>query len=149
MADNVVMRDFFNVQKTMRATDKGTSFVPHHIVDAVALAPVVSSALEKSHILSAVACSLVELDVYVDATTDGYIMLLDSATVPADGTVAPKKFWKIVLDSQLQYSPKYPLKFINGCVVVFSTTGPLIKTTTTTTHAFFSGQMAAATGEAS
>lgn len=73
----------------------------------------------------------------LDVTTTtqaGWVMLFDSATVPADGGVAPLKAWRIGTDASFHQGPDgfAPLLFANGIVVVFSSTGPLTKTESAT-----------------
>lgn len=78
-----------------------------------------------------------------DATsgaTAGYVLFFDSATVPADGTVAPKLCYVLPASNTTGASwLTYPVPFSNGIVAVFSSTGCFTKTISNT--AFFSGQI--------
>jgi hypothetical protein len=72
--------------------------------------------------------------------TGGYMMLFDSATVPADGAVTPKKCVPVAANTGLDINWRAsPLYFQQGLVVVFSTTGCFTKTSSAT--AFISGDI--------
>ena len=102
---------------------------------STAIAPVVSTALEASHVLKASAGTFYGGDAYA-ASVPGYVMLFDSATVPADGAVTPLKSWPIAASAGIAVGYNPPIACANGIVVVFSTTGPFTKTVSAT--AFFS-----------
>lgn len=101
------------------------------------LASVSSAALEVGHILNAAACSLFGFQVNT-TTVSGWVMLFDAATVPADGTVAPKKWWQLGPNQTLGVEFLPALAMTTGAVVAFSTTGPFTKTGSAT--ATFSGE---------
>jgi hypothetical protein len=103
------------------------------------IAPVVSTALESGHVLKASAGSLFSLQ-FSTTSTIGWMLLFDSATVPADGAVTPKKAWAVDQSSSSTYQWDTPLSFANGISIAFSTTGPFTKTASAT--AFFSGEVA-------
>lgn len=67
----------------------------------------------------------------------GYLMLFDSATVPADGTVTPRRVHAIAANASLSRSFNPPLRCATGITLVFSTTGPFTKTISAT--AFLAG----------
>ena len=71
--------------------------------------------------------------------TSGYVLIFDSATVPADGTVTPKFCYNLPATSTTggQWVP-YSVPFVNGVMLVFSSTGCFSKTISDT--AFLSGQ---------
>lgn len=62
----------------------------------------------------------------------GYLMLFDSATVPADGTVAPRRVHAIAANASLSRSFNPPIRCPAGITLVFSTTGPFTKTISAT-----------------
>lgn len=62
----------------------------------------------------------------------GYVMLFDSATVPADGTVAPARCLSLAANATSERSFLVPLSIRLGIVVVFSTTGCFTKTASPT-----------------
>lgn len=76
------------------------------------------------------------------ASATGYFMLFDAAAVPADGTVSPNLCVAVGANQSVSFSTPAdtPVKFFNGCILVFSTTGPFTKTTTTGT-AHMSGRV--------
>lgn len=70
----------------------------------------------------------------------GYLLVYDSATVPADGTTTPRKTYVMAANSTIAFDFDIPLRFAAGIVLVFSTTGPFTKTISAT--AFLSGDFA-------
>ena len=101
--------------------------------------PVVSSALEAGHILKASAGSLSSFQVNT-TTVGGWIMLFNSATVPADGAVTPIKWWQVGPNTTLGVGCSPALACAAGISIAFSTTGPFTKTGSAT--AVFSGEVA-------
>lgn len=70
----------------------------------------------------------------------GYVLIFDSATVPADGAVTPKFCYVLPAGATTGASwLSYPINFVNGIVIVFSTTGCFTKTASAT--AFFAAQV--------
>jgi hypothetical protein len=53
--------------------------------------PISSLVLEAHHLLKATAGNLLQLDVLL--SVPGYVMIFDSAVIPADGAVLPKFCW--------------------------------------------------------
>lgn len=101
----------------------------------VGIAPVASAAVESSHILKSTPGNLYSMAVSFGtcASTPCWILLLDSATVPADGTVAPVKWFQVATANTttvVSWLSGPPVKFANGIVAVCSTTGPFTKTAT-------------------
>lgn len=63
----------------------------------------------------------------------GYVLVFDSATVPADGTVTPARCMPLAANTGLELNWRSsPLSFRNGMIVVFSTTGCFTKTASAT-----------------
>ena len=95
--------------------------------------PVFSAAAEGSHILKAVPGCLISAYATIGSTA-GYLMLFNSATVPADGAVTPVECIQVTANSTnfLNWAPQPPEWFSNGIVIVFSTTGCFTKTISTT-----------------
>ena len=65
-------------------------------------------------------------------TVQGYILLFDATTVPADGAVIPRKAWPLSgafgPESAVNHRFDPPLAMTTGIVVVFSTSlNPFIK----------------------
>lgn len=91
------------------------------------LTPVATAVASGSQIAKAAAGKLYGLNVVAGASA-GFVMVFDSATVPADGTVTPKKVFPIAANAGVSYSWDRGLIFSSGIVIVFSTTGPFTKT---------------------
>lgn len=68
----------------------------------------------------------------VAGASAGYLLLFDSTTVPADGTVTPKKAYVVAANASLSVSFDIPRRFGTGITAVFSTTGPFTKTISAT-----------------
>lgn len=70
----------------------------------------------------------------------GYVLIYDSATVPSNGSVTPKFCYYVASDPGTVAASwlSYPVPFVNGIVIAFSTTGCFSQTLSTT--AFISAQ---------
>lgn len=64
----------------------------------------------------------------------GWVMLFDSATVPADGAVTPKKAWPVAANGGLEVAYETPRRHGTGISVCFSSTGPYTKTLSANGH---------------
>lgn len=97
--------------------------------------PIVSAAAEGSHILKAAKGTLISLYVTAGASA-GYLMTLNSATVPADGAVTPINCVQVAANNTvaLNFAPQPPEYYSTGIVVVFSTTGCFTKTISNTAY---------------
>lgn len=75
------------------------------------------------------------------STTAGYVLLFDATSVPADGAVTPIKCYKLGGNATVVVSwlPGPVLRFVNGLVAVYSTTGCFSKAVENT--AFISGEV--------
>jgi hypothetical protein len=91
-----------------------------------------------SLILKATAGNLFGVDICT-AGTAGYLMLFNSATAPADGTVTPAKVFPVAANAGLRLDFITPIRFTIGITAVFSSTGPFTKTASAT--AFISGEV--------
>jgi hypothetical protein len=107
---------------------------------AFALTAVSSAVPESSHVLKAASGNLYGFSVIAGASA-GYVLVLDTATVPADGPVAPKKCYPLPATGVLaaSWQPGPPVAFVNGITVVFSSSGCFSKTAQTA--AFISGEV--------
>ena len=74
----------------------------------------------------------------VTTASNGFVMLFDASTVPADGTVAPRRVYPLPAGVAVGDSFDPPLAFVNGILLVFSSTGPFTKTLSAT--AFLAGE---------
>ncbi len=103
------------------------------------IAGIHSSSAESGHILKSSAGYLYGIEATSGASI-GYVMIFDSATVPADGTVSPMLCYQMPATSSFGVSfVQYPLIFNTGISVAFSTTGCYTKTASAT--AYFSAQV--------
>jgi hypothetical protein len=99
-----------------------------------------SAATEGSHVLKASAGLLNGFNATNTGGSAGYVLLIDSATVPADGAVTPKFCYALPAASTTGASwISYPAPFNNGIVIVFSTSGCFTKAISA--NAFFSAQV--------
>lgn len=103
------------------------------------LGPTSSTALESSRIFKASSCLLFDFQVNT-TTSPGWVLVFNSATVPADGPVTPAKAYQLPANSTLgaSWAPAPPLLLGTGCTIVFSTTGPYTKAASAT--AMFSAE---------
>lgn len=96
--------------------------------------PIVSVVTEGSHILKAAPGCLIA--VYATVSVPGYILVLDSTIVPADGAVTPIECIQTGTGTSfINFAPQPPEFYDTGIVIVFSTTGCFTKTISAT--AFF------------
>lgn len=114
--------DIYGNNKTVQTpTDQsGAAVVPN--AGAVATGSVIAKAS---------AGNLYGFNVVAGASA-GYVMIFDSATVPADGVVTPKRVIPLAATAGIDRSFDLPRRHLNGIVVVFSTTGPFTKTLSAT-----------------
>lgn len=98
-----------------------------------ALAPSFTTTAASSKVFKAAQGILHSLS--VTASGDGYVMVFDSAVVPADGTVQPAYCWKIAANTSIaiNFEPN-PMSLKNGIAIAISSTGPFTKTTSPTGH---------------
>lgn len=104
-----------------------------------ALTRVFTTTVQGSLIVKASAGNLYGYNI-VSGGSAGYLMIFDSATVPAEGTVTPKLVLPIAANAGIQSDRDIPIRFTSGIVMVFSTTGPFTKTISNT--AFLAGDAA-------
>jgi len=98
-----------------------------------------SASVEGSHIFKTTSGVLTGFNVTSGASA-GYVLIFDSATVPADGAVTPMFCYSLAAATTGSSGwLQYPVPFTNGIVMVFSTTGCFTKTISNT--AFFSAQI--------
>lgn len=90
-----------------------------------------STAAEGSRIICPGPCSLGGLQVNTGASS-GWVLIFNATAVPADGAVVPVKWYQVGANQTLAMSWDLPLRLTTGCIVVFSTTGPFIKTISAT-----------------
>jgi hypothetical protein len=94
--------------------------------------PINSASAEGSHIFKTTSGNLFGFSVTTGATA-GYVLVFNSATVPADGAVTPVACYVAPASNTLgvAFTP-VPLTLSNGIVLVFSTSGCFTKTISAT-----------------
>jgi len=90
-----------------------------------------STVAEGSRIIKASAGNLYGINATSGASA-GYLLVYDSATVPADGATTPKKTYVMAANSTIAFDFDMPIRCNSGIVLVFSTTGPFLKTISAT-----------------
>ena len=98
-----------------------------------------SAAAEATHVFKAAPGILYGFQVNTGGSSV-WVMLFNATTAPADGTVAPVKWWQVAASSTLGVSfAPIGLQLSTGISVACSTTGPFTKTATSTCE--FSGDV--------
>ncbi len=100
-----------------------------------------TTAAGNSLVLSAGPCLFFSAYVVADASHAGWLLVYDLAAAPADGAVTPFMAVPVAANAGNGGLPSpfaHPCQ--NGCVLVFSTTGPFSQTTSVGTAQFLSGQ---------
>lgn len=97
------------------------------------ITPVVSTAVESSHILKASAGNFYGACVTTGATA-GFMMVFNATSAPADGAVTPTEWIQIAANSTacLSYGSGPPNAYATGITLVYSSTGPFTKTASAT-----------------
>lgn len=101
-----------------------------------AVAPVFTSAASAT--LEVKKATGILLDAICTPSATGYFMMFDvagAANLPADGAVSPNLCIAVATGTSVSYTTAAGMgvTFLKGCVLVFSTTGPFTKTTSTGT----------------
>ncbi len=113
---------------------------------ALGLAFQSTAAAGVSLILSATSCVFTKAMCVGAAGLAGWFLVYDSATVPADGAGQTPIFAVPVNAatpgglSTVDTTP-YPHRCVNGCVLVYSSTGPYTQTTNVNNAQFMTGQV--------
>lgn len=108
-------------------------------VSFAAVTPVVSSAVESSHVIKGSAGTLYDWHATTGAVA-GYVMIFNATSAPADGAVTPICCFAVAALNTVTSMDKVPTTFSTGITMVFSSTGPFTKTASAT--AFFSAKAA-------
>lgn len=80
---------------------------------------VASTELETAHLLSPIACSVINIQANT-TSAGGWIMLLDADEIPIAGAVAPLRWWQVTAGATLAQTFTPPLTMVNGAVLLFS-----------------------------
>lgn len=104
---------------------------------AAGIAPVKTTVSAYSLQLKTGAGNFYGLSVY--ASVAGFFLLYDAAAVPADGAQQPLWQWQVGAGQSNDISEPAPIAFTTGAVLVFSTTGPFLKTIGLAGTVFMSG----------
>jgi len=101
------------------------------------LPSVATSAVNSALVLKASAGNLYSFTCNAGASA-GYLMVFNATSAPADGAVTPIYTEPVAINSTITRSFNYPIVCSTGITLVFSTTGPFLKTASAT--AFLAGQ---------
>lgn len=128
------------IDQTTPGTTNGVVIAPTSASTA-GIAPVVSTALEGSHVLKASAGNLYSAYVTTGATP-GLLMIFNATTAPADGAVTPIHCLEAPANSTvgLSFSGAPPESYATGITAVFST-GTSCVTKAVSATAFFHGSV--------
>lgn len=132
--------DMFCYNGTSWKACQATNPLPTAPVPSSGITPIVSAALEGSHVFKGAAG--VNYSIYVTtSTTPGYLMTFNATSAPADGAVTPIECVAVPASSSVSVSlgSGPPDTYSTGITAVFSTTGCFTKTVSAT--AFFKGRV--------
>jgi len=128
------------VDQSTPGVTNGVTIAPSS-ASAVGIAPVVTASLESNHVIKASAGNLYDASITTGAV-GGYFLGSNSTTAPTagGGAIAPLFCVQAPANSTTSWSVagNPPMPFSTGITLVFSTTGCLTNTASTT--AFFSGR---------
>lgn len=104
-----------------------------------AATPIVSTAIESSHVLSTRPGCLISTYM-VSGASSGFFLVFNAITAPVDGAVAPIECVPVAANSYqfINFAPQPPEFYSTGVVVVFST-GANCLTKTASATAWFHG----------
>jgi hypothetical protein len=109
---------------------------------SISLTPVFSSAGENSHQFKASAGNLYAFECTNTSSLNGFVLLTDGSSVPADGAVLPERCYTMPSAATLMRGFDPPMAFATGINIMFSTTGPFTKTTPASSNTcFFAGEI--------
>lgn len=126
---------------TYREVYLGDGYVAPAVVPFQAQAAPLSAASDhdtSSLLLSASPAGFLDGQINSGAVA-GYACLVDSATVPSNGTFAPALFWPVPANSAIDLNASPAIACENGVVLVFSSTKPPLLTLSAT--AWFTGRV--------
>lgn len=78
----------------------------------------------------------------VAGSTGGWLLVYDATSAPSDGAVTPVIALPVAAGGWVSINNGYPHTCVNGCTIVFSTTGPYTQTTSVANASFLAGQAA-------
>jgi hypothetical protein len=131
----IIRPEFYNGNTWDRAKgDVNGLYVQQSTASAAAIGTltIATSAVSGGLVVKATAGNLYGLNIATGATA-GYLMVFNSATVPADGAVTPIKCFQIAANTSIDLPYRSaPLGFTTGISAAFSSTGCFTKTTSAT-----------------
>lgn len=98
---------------------------------SASITPVVTSAAAANLVVKASAGNLYQIELTSGAAA-GYLLVFNSATAPADGTVTPIYCKSVAATSSIELNFSPPAAFATGITASFSTTGCFTKTASAT-----------------
>ena len=114
---------------------------------AVGITSVVSSAAENNHVLKASAGNLYSVSATNLTSTNGYLVLLNATSAPADGAITPLACIPLASNAggsgfaSIDYSPGPPQVYSTGITAVVTSASTCFTKTTGTITAFISGRV--------
>lgn len=137
-ASGVTLTDTQRAQLQLDAD--GSVYVRQRDLTLDAIAPVVSTALESSHVLKASAGALYDIQCWANAA--GILMLFDATSAPSNGAVTPLLAFNVAQYGEVHRDfTLRPVKFSTGIVACFSTTTTTPFTLALGSNAFFSARV--------
>ena len=110
---------------------------------AASFAPVVSTAAESSHVIKASGGNVYAVSATNLTTTAGFLVLLNSASVPGDGAITPLACVPIraLGFASINYAPGPMAAYSTGVTAVVTSASTCFTKTTGTITAFFEGMV--------
>lgn len=108
---------------------------------SMGIVPISSSALGNNLQIKSSPGNLYAFECTNATSTAGFVMLFNRTSVPADGAVTPTRVYEMPANSTLGRGFDPPDVFTIGVLILFSTTGPMTKTTPGAASCFFVGDV--------
>lgn len=130
------------ISQTTPGTTNGVVITPSSAV-AIGITPIVSAAGESSHVLKASAGNTYSVYATNLTATQGFLLILNSTTAPADGAVTPLACAPLAPNgiASINYAPGPPGVFSTGITAVVTSAVTCFTKTTGVITAFISGSV--------
>jgi hypothetical protein len=108
----------------------GLAFLPASALAATGYTA--TTGASSSLVVKSQGASLYDVNI-VSGAAAGYVLVIDATAVPADGAVTPALCLPVAANTGIDLNMRAePVRFVNGVVIVFSTTGCFAKTASAT-----------------
>lgn len=108
----------------------GLAFLPASALAATGYTA--TTAASSALVVKSQGASLYDVNI-VSGAAAGYVLVIDANAVPADGAVTPALCLPVAANTGIDLNMRAePVRFVNGVVIVFSTTGCFTKTASAT-----------------